>query len=112
MKRYIANDLTASWHRNGESKLLYIENESHCFISSGSLTVYCRCVNYGVLPEDEAERVNRMILLRKGKKGTVSSPVPASKKASSKKAKLEKDVAVKADLQISGAERVGSSTML
>ena len=77
-----------------------------------SLIVYCRCVHYGVLPEDEAERVNQMIMHRKGKKGTVSSPVPASKKPSSKKVKLEKDIAVKADLHISGAERVGSSTML
>jgi hypothetical protein len=42
-------------------------------------------------------------------KGTVSSP---SAKKASKKVKLEKDIGVEADLQISGTERVGTSSML
>ena len=68
-----------------------------------------RCVNYGVLHEDEAKRVYKMMLARKGMKGTVSSP---SAKKASKKVKLEKDIGVEADLQISGTERVGTSSML
>ena len=73
------------------------------------LVCYIRCVHYGVLPEDEAKQVYKKMLARKGTKGTVSSP--AAKK-SSKKAKIEKDVGVEADLQISGTERVGSSSMV
>lgn len=68
-----------------------------------------RCVNYGVLPEDEAKRIFKIMLARKGTKGIVSSPTA---KKSSKKAKVEKDIGVEADLQIPGAERVGSSSML
>jgi hypothetical protein len=72
-----------------------------------------RCVNYGVLSDDEAERVYQLVLVRKGKKGTTSSPAPTKKgSAAAKKVKLEKEVSVQADLQISGTERVGSSTML
>jgi hypothetical protein len=69
-----------------------------------------RCVSYGVLPWDEASRLNNVILKRKGKKGNLSSQTPT--KGSKKRVKVDKDVEVEADLQISGAEFVGSSTML
>jgi hypothetical protein len=63
-----------------------------------------------VLPWDEASRLNDIILKRKGKKGSLPAQTPA--KSSKKKVKLEKDVEVEADLQISGAEFVGSSSIL
>jgi len=50
-----------------------------------------------------------MVVARKGNKG--AAPTPASK-TKAKKVKVEADVAVEADLQMPGAERVGSSTML
>lgn len=48
---------------------------------------------------------------RKKKKGVAVSPVKSSS-AKKRKVKVEADVSVEADLQIGGADRVGSSTML
>jgi hypothetical protein len=69
-------------------------------------------VYYGVLPEDEAKRLNEVVLKRKKKmriSGEATSP-PAKKKAK-KKAKLIKDEAVDPELHASGAERVGSAVL-
>jgi hypothetical protein len=69
-------------------------------------------VYYGVLPEDEAERLNDVVLKRKKKirvSGEATSP-PAKKKAK-KKARIFKDEAVDPELHASGAERVGSAVL-
>lgn len=66
------------------------------------------CVFYGVLPEEEAEKLNKKMLKRKKEsRGGVSSPSPAKKKK--KKAKLVKEEAD--DEGAGGMERVGSTTL-
>ena len=117
MKLSIGSDLIVPWHRNGESKRLDGRKLLLCrvfpfvtnlFFPFPTAMTY-RCVHYGVLTDDEATRVNKMVVARKGNKG--AAPTPASK-TKAKKVKVEADVAVEADLQMPGAERVGSSTML
>jgi hypothetical protein len=67
-------------------------------------------VNHGVLPEEEAGKIYKKVMNRKKNKGVVLSPAKPTKKRS--KVKVESGVTVEADLQVGGAERVGSSTML
>ena len=69
-----------------------------------------RCVAYGVLPEEEAEKLNKKVSLQKKKmRGGVASPAPAAKKK--KKAKIMKEEDDDMDMQASGAERVGSAVI-
>eukprot|EP00545_Synedropsis_sp_CCMP1620_P001691 CAMPEP_0119007374 /NCGR_PEP_ID=MMETSP1176-20130426/2971_1 /TAXON_ID=265551 /ORGANISM="Synedropsis recta cf, Strain CCMP1620" /LENGTH=110 /DNA_ID=CAMNT_0006959505 /DNA_START=12 /DNA_END=344 /DNA_ORIENTATION=- len=69
------------------------------------------CVHYGVLPEDEAGRINKKVMDRKKNRGVVLSPArKATKKRS--KVKVEAAVSVESDFKVGGSEHVGSSTML
>jgi exonuclease III len=65
------------------------------------------CVAYGVLPDEEAEKLHKKVASRK-KKG-VSSPALVTKKK--KKAKIMKEEDDDMDMQASGAERVGSAVI-
>jgi hypothetical protein len=68
-----------------------------------------RCVAYGVLPDEEAEKLNKKLVSRKKTiRGGVSSPAPAKKK---KKARVIQEDADDMDLQASGADRVGSAVI-
>ena len=70
----------------------------------------CRCVQYGVLPHDEAERLHKVVMKRKKQmRGGVASPSPAKKKK--KKAKVIKEEADDMDMQVGGAEQVGSAVL-
>ena len=73
----------------------------------------CRCVEYGVLPVDEAEKIYKKVLKRKrGGGGAASSPAPSSAaKKKKKKAKLLADDAVDPDMQISKGEAVGRAVL-
>jgi co-chaperonin GroES (HSP10) len=65
-----------------------------------------------VLPDDEAEKLNKVVVSRKKNQrlsGGVASPSPAKKKK--KKAKVIKEEAVDPDMQTSGADRVGSAVL-
>lgn len=69
-----------------------------------------RCVNYGVLPEEEAAKAHKSVLKRKGKQkasgGGGSSTTP--KKTSTKKAKkVIGDVEYDAGMNAGGDEGIG-----
>ena len=97
-------DLMSPLHNNIHSL------SHHLFLLHG--VAFHRCVAYGVLPEDEAEKVYKKVLKRKkGGSGyavasasTASSKSPAKKK---KKAKVIKDDDADPDMQTSGAQEVG-----
>jgi hypothetical protein len=69
---------------------------------------FFRCVNYGVLSKEEAERLNKRLLdaKKKGLKSGIMSPPPKKKKV-----KVEEDVYGDADMGIGGPDRVGSKTL-
>lgn len=78
-----------------------------------SLTKFSRCVAYGVLPHDEAERLNKIVSERKKHKrlnGGTASPMksPAKKK---KKTKIVKDEAINPDMQVSGGDGIGTAIL-
>jgi hypothetical protein len=67
----------------------------------------CRCVEYGILPEQEAEQLCKKILKRKGKSpgSVVSSPTPVKKKK--KAVKVMGDDGADPDMQISSGDGIG-----
>jgi hypothetical protein len=70
-------------------------------------SIHLRCVYYGVLPEEEAAKLNKVVMKRK-KRGGVTSPSPAKKK---KKARVIKEEADDVDMQAPGADVVGSAVL-
>lgn len=83
---------------------------------SHTLVVYSsrhRCVEYGVLPHDEAERVYQLVLERKRKGGSSiavsSSSTPKKKKK--KKPTIVKDEGVDPDMQVSGGDAIGKAVL-
>lgn len=81
--------------------------------------MYSRCIYYGVLPHDEAERLNQIVIERKraARLGTQSSPLPqhVTKKQKTKKkvVKVLKDDAYDdPDMIISsGGDGIGVATI-
>ncbi len=68
-----------------------------------------RCVSYGVLPYNEAEKIFQVVAKRKKQqRGGASSPAVAPAAAKKKKAKLVKEEEGDPDMAISGEERIGS----
>ena len=67
--------------------------------------VCCRCVHHGVLAHKEAEKYNKIVMARKKGVRTGDSSAVSPKK---KKVKVVSDMP-DPDMQISGAERVGSA---
>lgn len=108
MKRFCDSDPIRKWPKNGMSLelccLLCVERASH-------LSIHYRCVFNGVLPDEEAEKLNKVILKRKKQmKSGVASPSPAKRKKK-KKAKVIKEEADDVDMQAAGADRVGSAVL-
>jgi hypothetical protein len=70
-----------------------------------------RCVEYGILPEQEAEQLYKKILKRKGKGpgAAVSSPTPVKKKK--KPVKVIGDEGVDPDMQLSSGEGIGRAVL-
>lgn len=66
---------------------------------------------YGVLPEDEAERLNQVVMKRKKNMRLSGEALPSPAKKKNKKPKVIKDEAVDPEMQTSGAERVGSAVL-
>ncbi|KAL7474722.1 hypothetical protein ACHAWX_000038 [Stephanocyclus meneghinianus] len=73
-----------------------------------------RCLAYGVLPEEEAEKVYKVVLKRKGLKkstsGTTPPPTSTASKSSTKKKKVKKildDVEYDAGMGAGGDEGIG-----
>ena len=64
---------------------------------------------YGVLPEDEAERLNQVVMKRKKNVRLSGEALPSP--AKKKKPKVIKDEAVDPEMQTWGAERVGSAVL-
>jgi hypothetical protein len=74
--------------------------------------IFIRCVNYGVLPHDEAERLFEKVTKRKRKQrlgGGAASPSPVKKKK--KKAKVLKEEAVDPEMQVSSGEAIGRASL-
>jgi hypothetical protein len=67
------------------------------------------CVDFGVLPHDEAERICKIVLKRKGK-GKASPATAASPARKKKKARMVKEED-DPDLQGAGAETVGRAIL-
>ena len=76
---------------------------------------YIRCVAYGVLSEEEATKVHKLIVKRKGlKKASVSqSPTPKSSTSTKKKKakKVLNDVEYDAGMGAGGDEGIGVAAM-
>lgn len=73
-------------------------------------SIHLRCVYYGVLPEEEAAKLNKVVMKRKKQgRGGVTSPSPAKKKK--KKARVIKEEADDVDMQAPGADLVGSAVL-
>ena len=69
-----------------------------------------RCVEYGVLPEPEAERLYKLILKRKGKSmPSAASPAPMAKKK--RKPKLMDDEGFDPDMQVSSGDAIGRAVL-
>jgi hypothetical protein len=68
-------------------------------------------VYYGVLPEDEAERLNQVVMKRKKNMRLSGEALPSPAKKKMKKPKVIKDEAVDPEMQTWGAERVGSAVL-
>lgn len=92
-----------------KAALIYLK---HPFVTRHTTCI--RCIAYGVLPEDEAAKVYKMVVKRKGsKKSTSSSPKPTSS-ASTKKKKSKKvmeDVEYDAGMGAGGDEGIGVTAM-
>lgn len=76
------------------------------------------CVNYGVLSHEDASKLHKKIMKRKGKPikstsaGTSSSPGKSSNNLKKKKkVKVESDEAVDVGLNADGGEGIGMVTM-
>mmetsp|Transcript_38889 Transcript_38889/g.47388 ORF Transcript_38889/g.47388 Transcript_38889/m.47388 type:complete len:134 (-) Transcript_38889:88-489(-) len=79
------------------------------------------CINYGVLPIEEAEKMFKIVSKRKAdqKSGGASSPSPSKKhiernvkkKKKKKKSVVEDDVAVDAEMGAGGDEGIGAATL-
>lgn len=72
---------------------------------------YSRCVAYGILPEEEAEKVYKKVLKRKkgGISSSVSSPARLNKKK--KKGKVIKEESADPGMQVSGGSGIGISVI-
>ena len=75
-----------------------------------------RCVAYGVLEDDEAAKLFKIITKRKKSgKSSGSTPTPVKKKSSAggskKKAKIIGDVGYDAGMQSGGAEGIGAAAL-
>jgi hypothetical protein len=72
------------------------------------------CVAYGVLPHDEAEKLNKRVTEHKRKVrmsgGAVAAPAAASK-PKKKKARVIREEAVDPDLVVSGGDGVGRASL-
>ena len=90
--------------RFGFSQLVFF---SHC--GAYVLKSIYRCVHYGVLPYAEAQRMFKIVAKRKKdhRLGVASSP-PRKKKT---KSRVKEDVGSEPDMQVSGADKVGSSVL-
>jgi hypothetical protein len=87
------------WHKNGTSTGWNGVSNQACNSFLYEMRFSCRhgrCVHYGVLPHDEAERLHSIVTERKRAMrlggGVISSPSPAAKKKK-KKPKLLQDEA-------------------
>ena len=95
------------------------------FPSTGTLALGCirsprvlsrpvrRCVDYGVLPREEAERYHRICLQRKGKlkASGAASPSPAPKAAKKPKPRVVKEELDLPDMQVSGGDAIGQAIL-
>eukprot|EP00978_Attheya_sp_CCMP212_P023475 scaffold71976_cov55-Attheya_sp.AAC.1 len=74
-----------------------------------------KCVNYGVLPTEEAAKMYKKVLKRKQNKGgTTSSSTTSGSAKKVKKSKSKRvldDVGYDADMQLGGAEGMGSKAL-
>ncbi len=72
------------------------------------------CVAYGVLPHDEAEKLNKKVTEHKRKirmsGGAVAAPAAASK-PKKKKARVMREEAVDPDLVASGSDGIGRASL-
>jgi hypothetical protein len=92
---------------------------SYCWHNSLVLIVFfCRCVSYGVLPHDEAERLYDIVSERKRSNrmpgGAMQSPAKPSKKAPTKKvkkARLSSEEGFDPDMQVSSGDAVGRGSL-
>jgi hypothetical protein len=79
------------------------------------LILCIRCVAFGVLPEDEAEKLYKKVLKRKKGGYAVSSSTAVSSKNSpakkKKKPKVIKEEDADPDMQLSGAQEVGRAVL-
>ena len=69
------------------------------------------CVNYGVLPEEEAAKLYKKMLKRKKNGGTAASSSSSAPVKKKKKAKVIKEEGFDPGMQLAGAEAVGSSVI-
>jgi hypothetical protein len=75
------------------------------------------CVSYGVLPFDEAEKLNKRVTDRKRKIRLAGGTVPPSAGSSSpqkpkkKKARVMKELAVDPDLAASNGDGIGRASL-
>ena len=77
------------------------------------LILFRRCVAYGVLEDEEAAKLFKVVSKRK--KGGKSTPTPVKKSGSGgskkKKSKIIDDVGYDAGMQSGGAEGIGVATL-
>lgn len=118
MKHCCGNDPIRPWRKNGKtlSELVCVTviiavHYLYCFVLTTMPLFDHRCVNYGVLPHDEAARLFKVVTARKKKLRLSGGAVAASPKKKRSKPKLVKEEAADPDMQISGAERVGSAVL-
>lgn len=69
------------------------------------------CVNYGVLSREEATKLYKVVMKRKGKPISSSSASSISPKKKKKKVKVEEGEAVDAGLSAGGDEGMGTIAM-
>jgi hypothetical protein len=73
------------------------------------------CVSYGVLPHDEAEKLNKKVTEHKRKirmaGGAVAAPPVAASKPKKKKARVMREEAIDPDLVASGGDGVGRASL-
>ena len=70
------------------------------------------CVNYGVLPSEEAAKLNK-IITKKKQKGQKATPATSTKKSGSgkKKKRVIQDIEYDADMQAGGEVGLGTATL-
>jgi hypothetical protein len=117
MKLYCASDLILSWPKNGKLMTLVLVKCSRSVACSYQQSPVYRCVQYGVLPLEEAERLHQIVVERKRQLrlggGVAAAALPTSgSKPKKKKARVIKEEGFHdPDMAVSGGEGIGRTVI-